>query len=77
MFGCHNPSDSCPSSQALLLRNYNRYSFLFLHALIVALYDPATLDPQYSSTLCFLACLLINQSLILSTNTSYSLLRLW
>ncbi|XP_041841421.1 WT1 transcription factor b isoform X3 [Melanotaenia boesemani] len=23
MFGCHNPSESCPSSQALLLRNYN------------------------------------------------------
>ncbi|XP_029904568.1 WT1 transcription factor b isoform X3 [Myripristis murdjan] len=23
MFSCHNPSDSCPSSQALLLRNYN------------------------------------------------------
>ncbi|KAJ3593037.1 hypothetical protein NHX12_005375, partial [Muraenolepis orangiensis] len=23
MFGCHNPSDSCPNSQALLLRNYN------------------------------------------------------
>lgn len=26
MFGCHNPSESCSSSQALLLRNYNRYS---------------------------------------------------
>ncbi|KAK0136955.1 Wilms tumor B [Merluccius polli] len=24
MFGCHNPSESCPNSQALLLRNYNR-----------------------------------------------------
>ncbi|KAM7423978.1 hypothetical protein PAMA_000370 [Pampus argenteus] len=23
VFGCHNPSESCPSSQALLLRNYN------------------------------------------------------
>ncbi|XP_056134117.1 WT1 transcription factor b isoform X5 [Lampris incognitus] len=23
MFGCHNPPESCPSSQALLLRNYN------------------------------------------------------
>ncbi|XP_062277771.1 WT1 transcription factor b isoform X2 [Scomber scombrus] len=23
MFGCHNPSETCPSSQALLLRNYN------------------------------------------------------
>ncbi|XP_056268598.1 WT1 transcription factor b isoform X5 [Pseudoliparis swirei] len=23
MFGCHNPSESCQSSQALLLRNYN------------------------------------------------------
>ncbi|XP_041821034.1 WT1 transcription factor b isoform X5 [Chelmon rostratus] len=23
MFGCHNPSESCPNSQALLLRNYN------------------------------------------------------
>ncbi|XP_028292188.1 WT1 transcription factor b isoform X2 [Gouania willdenowi] len=23
MFGCHNPSEACPSSQALLLRNYN------------------------------------------------------
>lgn len=23
MFGCQNPSDSCPSSQSLLLRNYN------------------------------------------------------
>ncbi|XP_071385818.1 Wilms tumor protein homolog isoform X2 [Centroberyx affinis] len=23
MFGCHNPTESCPSSQALLLRNYN------------------------------------------------------
>ncbi|XP_047435722.1 WT1 transcription factor b isoform X3 [Mugil cephalus] len=23
MFGCHSPSESCPSSQALLLRNYN------------------------------------------------------
>ncbi|KAK5915201.1 hypothetical protein CesoFtcFv8_000814 [Champsocephalus esox] len=23
MFGCHNPSESCPSSQALLLRNYS------------------------------------------------------
>ncbi|XP_075879865.1 WT1 transcription factor b isoform X3 [Nelusetta ayraudi] len=23
MFGCHNPSESCPSSQSLLLRNYN------------------------------------------------------
>ncbi|XP_072237339.1 WT1 transcription factor b isoform X2 [Leuresthes tenuis] len=23
MFGCHNPSEPCPSSQALLLRNYN------------------------------------------------------
>uniref|UniRef100_A0A8C6LAF3 WT1 transcription factor b n=1 Tax=Nothobranchius furzeri TaxID=105023 RepID=A0A8C6LAF3_NOTFU len=23
MFGCHNPSESCPSNQALLLRNYN------------------------------------------------------
>ncbi|KAG7270917.1 hypothetical protein CRUP_025668 [Coryphaenoides rupestris] len=26
MFGCHNPSDSCPSSQALLLRNYNSHA---------------------------------------------------
>lgn len=25
MFGCHPPSENCPSSQALLLRNYNRY----------------------------------------------------
>uniref|UniRef100_A0A8D2ZL22 WT1 transcription factor b n=1 Tax=Scophthalmus maximus TaxID=52904 RepID=A0A8D2ZL22_SCOMX len=23
MFGCHNPPESCPSNQALLLRNYN------------------------------------------------------
>ncbi|XP_074522341.1 WT1 transcription factor b isoform X2 [Halichoeres trimaculatus] len=23
MFGCHNPPESCPNSQALLLRNYN------------------------------------------------------
>uniref|UniRef100_A0A8P4KII6 WT1 transcription factor b n=1 Tax=Dicentrarchus labrax TaxID=13489 RepID=A0A8P4KII6_DICLA len=23
MFGCHNPAETCPSSQALLLRNYN------------------------------------------------------
>ncbi|XP_077376144.1 WT1 transcription factor b isoform X3 [Festucalex cinctus] len=23
VFGCHNPAESCPSSQALLLRNYN------------------------------------------------------
>ncbi|XP_029001194.1 WT1 transcription factor b isoform X2 [Betta splendens] len=23
MFGCHSPTDSCPNSQALLLRNYN------------------------------------------------------
>ncbi|XP_069029894.1 WT1 transcription factor b isoform X5 [Embiotoca jacksoni] len=26
MFGCHNPSESCPSSQALLLRNYNSHA---------------------------------------------------
>ncbi|XP_071385823.1 Wilms tumor protein homolog isoform X7 [Centroberyx affinis] len=25
MFGCHNPTESCPSSQALLLRNYNSH----------------------------------------------------
>uniref|UniRef100_A0A4W5Q0T7 Wilm's tumour protein N-terminal domain-containing protein n=1 Tax=Hucho hucho TaxID=62062 RepID=A0A4W5Q0T7_9TELE len=25
MFGCHPPSENCPTSQALLLRNYNRY----------------------------------------------------
>lgn len=30
MFGCHNPSESCPSSQALLLRNYNRYNYFML-----------------------------------------------
>ncbi|XP_038162618.1 WT1 transcription factor b isoform X3 [Cyprinodon tularosa] len=26
MFGCHSPSESCPSNQALLLRNYNSNS---------------------------------------------------
>lgn len=38
MFGCHNPSDSCPSSQALLLRNYNRYNNLSLYEFVFALF---------------------------------------
>lgn len=36
MFGCHNPSESCSGSQALLLRNYNRYSRPSLHAIILS-----------------------------------------
>nr|XP_061796012.1 Wilms tumor protein homolog isoform X7 [Nerophis lumbriciformis] len=26
VFGCHNPAESCPSNQALLLRNYNSHT---------------------------------------------------
>lgn len=37
MFGCHNPSESCSSSQALLLRNYNRYSQSSSHAVVLSL----------------------------------------
>lgn len=44
VFGCHNPSETCPSSQALLLRNYNRYNYLSLHAFIITVFDSSCLE---------------------------------
>ncbi|KAM4593430.1 WT1 transcription factor b isoform 3-T3 [Odontesthes bonariensis] len=46
MFGCHNPSEPCPSSQALLLRNYNSGHATSYDNDITA---PAPLPPMFVS----------------------------
>lgn len=49
MFGCHNPPESCPNSQALLLRNYNRYKYPFLNASIVTSFDSGYLKSPHGT----------------------------